>query len=339
MFTKCLAYAASFTAFITAVAAQKPLMPSSPSWSPEFVNSFLDVTPEEQLPDLEDFYDHYVRSTGSKYKSNGTAWFNMLANRLNPRNPVEQLVLQLRKFVDPDEIFLGIDWFVQARQDSSPKEYHIDTDTTLLNKHDLRICPDTSSIYYITGGAGPTVIFNQTFNEFGLTPRIPQQVAIAWPTSNKLVAFQGDLYHGVLRHPKPKGKIPLRKTLIINWWKERRPLEAQDLDPTYFREVEYRQPIDPSTKSAEDIKKISYDSPFDSYLDDWLHQSIPLRGERLPTSGLQILTFAESGMQLDPHQVIPSWALWVKQSSGEEEEQQKTPKRKKKKAKKMAEEF
>lgn len=219
----------------------------------------------------------------------------MFVDGSEPRNPIEKTVMQVRKLVDPESEFLGVDWFVQARHDESPKEYHTDTDTVLLQQHNLRICPDVSSIFYLTGGAGPTVIFNQTFNQFGLLPRIPSKVAFVWPETNKFIAFQGDLYHGVVRHPKPSKSIFFRKTLILNWWRERRPLEAIELHHGLRVDgMKYSPQVDPATKAKIKVQEIKYENAFETYLEAWIQKAIPLRGgttDDMPTSGLQVLKF------------------------------------------------
>jgi len=119
--------------------------------------------------------------------------------------------------------YLGAEWWIQSRQAGDPKEYHLDTAITWCRdngwaKEFLPAChfyPTIGTVYYLTDSGGPTVVFNQSQSGFGVTPVLPKEVAIVHPKRNRLLAFDGKLYHGVAKSSDSN----VRTTLLINYWR------------------------------------------------------------------------------------------------------------------------
>jgi hypothetical protein len=157
---------------------------------------------------------------------------------------------------------------------------------------------------------GATAIFNQTFFSHGLRPRVPVEVQLVFPRRNQFVAFLGDRYHGVLADTDAHshggggggGAAPKRKTLLINWWKDR-PREAMDEghaeqcghDPEYEpahdgdalqvvvapgREAPEhsgggRLQTHRVTEATTSEVTVAYDAPFEDHLAHWIKQLPP----------------------------------------------------------------
>lgn len=278
-------------------------------------------------------------------KQDGTRWFPLRGvgsqGRRPRRSPLEELignVIAPLALGSDLHLYEGGDWWIQHRKTSTPKEYHADTDTDLCQNSGETNCTaaDISSVFFFGSDGGPTVVFNQAFNEFGLRPRIPTELGLCSPRSARLLVFRGSLYHGVLHATSPGG-TGLRTTLLVNWWK-RRPQEPRDFDfkkdaPARDRARVPRIRMGPAARRVPKVQ-VAIDSPFDKNLDSWVAQRLPdsiaaemqrRAAEQLPQPAAPApaqAAWQRSGvfqLQMPPSRVneqvpdtdrVPSWALW-----------------------------
>jgi len=158
-------------------------------------------------------------------------WFNESYAR--PRSLVEMVILD---YLAPLAVgseeealaagFVGAEWWIQARGNTNPKEYHMDTAITWCrdngwSKDLLAAChfyPDLGSVNYLTDTGGPTVVFNQAPTRRGLYPPTPDSVGVVFPKKNRMSLFKGNRFHGVLRSDESSDK---RVTLLVNYWRNK----------------------------------------------------------------------------------------------------------------------
>jgi len=120
--------------------------------------------------------------------------------------------------------YLGAEWWTQTRSSDDPKEFHLDTAITWCRDNGwpadmLTAChfyPTVGSVFYLSDLGGPTVVFNQTMGERGMTPALPGEVVLVEPRANRLLLFKGNRFHGVMR-PIDGGQHR-RETLLVNYW-------------------------------------------------------------------------------------------------------------------------
>ena len=143
--------------------------------------------------------------------------------------------------IDWDAI-AGIEYWTQQRAAGSPLHMHWDVDEGLGRKCGTLSCPLVSVVCYLTSEGGPTLIIDQR-------PQDPWsrcvQHSLVWPVSGTVVAFSGDMLHGVLAETgQPTAAEPVRKTLILNIWAQRPHIVAPLQPADDLGEV---IPMDPGT--------------------------------------------------------------------------------------------
>ncbi len=105
----------------------------------------------------------------------------------------------------PPSRIVGAEWWTHTRPLGANlgHQIHFDTDESLLVQEKRVAHPIISSVLYLTGatrgecqgnGAGSTIIFDQTPESTEVAP----QAWISHPRDNSLMAFPGNLLHGVL---------------------------------------------------------------------------------------------------------------------------------------------
>eukprot|EP00443_Scrippsiella_acuminata_P086819 CAMPEP_0115374424 /NCGR_PEP_ID=MMETSP0271-20121206/1947_1 /TAXON_ID=71861 /ORGANISM="Scrippsiella trochoidea, Strain CCMP3099" /LENGTH=362 /DNA_ID=CAMNT_0002797471 /DNA_START=8 /DNA_END=1092 /DNA_ORIENTATION=+ len=242
----------------------------------------------------------------------GTTWLELdRVGAHHARTPIERIIRQYAKVaVGVDRgggDYLGVDYWVQNRVAQNPKEYHADTDTSRCieaqQTGDECDAALLSSVFYISsGGAGPTVIFNQSFNKFGLQPRMPTEVVVVPARTNRLVVFKGSYYHGVVMPFSSQGLAEhgggadKRITLLANFW-SKKPEEAHqkasllESDPDSLKVLATRLGPDYASGHTKgcvglagigqqarlvDAATTKIGAPFDGAgIDDWIKQRIP----------------------------------------------------------------
>jgi hypothetical protein len=112
----------------------------------------------------------------------------------------------------------GVEWWVRRRDPARTMDFHIDKDEQLMRREKRLVTPSRSTVYYVDSVGGPTLVAAQIATPGGeLIPAVPTELAAVECRANQLLAFPGELSHGVLGRAVPG----LRTTLLMNWWDER----------------------------------------------------------------------------------------------------------------------
>ena len=224
-----------------------------------------------------------------------------------PRNGVERAVVEMAsgtsalqkswgdKFAFAD--MAGAEWWIQdVAHDEPPKTFHTDCDMQMWScvdddendsaRNEPKVVhPDVASVLYLTNFGGPTAVFGQARHEMAgtnetiLVPQYPREVAVAYPSRNRVLLCKGDRYHAVL-HPPPNDKRGQRVTVLINCWRSR-PRGPADL-PDEFVTKEWVMGIGTSTTLVEGIRAVphplpvfSEDATFAEHAPAWRAQTVP----------------------------------------------------------------
>jgi len=130
----------------------------------------------------------------------------------------------------------GAEWWIQdVASDEEPKRYHFDCDVAYDGVGSIKTYPRMASVTYITTGGGATVVFAQKPSKVAigeLEPRAPGRVAACAPRANRLMVFEGDSWHGVLRAREEEEFQGQRVTLLVNWW-DAKPSGAREFPREY----------------------------------------------------------------------------------------------------------
>jgi len=213
-----------------------------------------------------------------------------------PRSVVEAIIVKLiaplvvgnTSVARSRDGFLGAEWWIQARETSDPKEYHMDTAITWCRDNGwpqelLPSChfyPAIASVNYITDEGGPTAMFNQQPSEMGLDPPVPEEIAVVFPRKGRMSLFRGDRFHGVLKHNRDASKT--RLTLLVNYWKDKTagepftpqlPYESLYLQRLYdllLHGPEYR--VSPQ---LTELDRIEIARDFKEDIIEWQQQTLP----------------------------------------------------------------
>ena len=204
------------------------------------------------------------------------------------RNGVERAIASLararavrdagvRVFADDaraSETIRGAEWWIQdVARDEPPKTFHTDCDAVVMSSGDDTNAteirhPAVASVLYVGQAGGPTAVFGQRKKNARLVPRYPSEVAVAHPTRNTLLLFEGDRYHAVMHPTEGKGtgvserdaapseltgtsttsardSNDQRVTVLVNWWRDR-PRGATDLPDRFVT-----PPFDFESESGE----------------------------------------------------------------------------------------
>lgn len=142
-----------------------------------------------------------------------------------PLNTLEQAALFLARSepVIHDQLgstLLGIEyWWQEQERSEAPKGFHTDRSGLMVDGSMVSAHPAMSTVLYLGDEGGATVVFDQGPGEngVGLRPACPRRLAVCPPMPNRLLAFKGDRYHGVL-HGTSQGVEWVRRTVVLNWW-------------------------------------------------------------------------------------------------------------------------
>ena len=180
---------------------QAPL-PGTARGSPEsFVRNFENVLAEELVEALL----HELHPLDAMANAGGTLPFGKrqtfwIGRDQAPRCAAERAIKLLQEFTFPDSLggpsafgVVGCKYWVQARGSDSDVDFHYDKDESAASNKQRMIFPSLSTITYLTDGGAPTVILNQTTNQFGNdeVPAVPSEGYLSFPMAGKHLHFNG----------------------------------------------------------------------------------------------------------------------------------------------------
>lgn len=158
---------------------------------------------EHQYLEPETPFFSYFYSLADKPETALEACMHLLASQLGNSLPANMW-----------QDVTSVEWWAHTRQPGEPHQLHFDLDETRLRlgqEHYACHHPVCSSILYLSGCGGPTVVLNQTPADM-LAP----EAWLVHPWPGQLTAFNGNLLHGVL--PGGKHQAGSRTTLVLAWW-------------------------------------------------------------------------------------------------------------------------
>jgi hypothetical protein len=149
---------------------------------------------------------------------------DVIWNHMYPLVLQQQKQQSANKIDDKEQVICGAEWWVHTRpvQANLGHNLHFDTDEALLDQEGIITHPLYSTVLYLTGGnagSGATIVLDQT-------PDSKQVATKAWrcvPKDNSILAFPGQLLHGVLPCPgesssQDKGPTPCSADLVHKQW-------------------------------------------------------------------------------------------------------------------------
>eukprot|EP00038_Savillea_parva_P010789 m.192800 g.192800 ORF g.192800 m.192800 type:complete len:518 (-) comp18741_c0_seq1:104-1657(-) len=161
--------------------------------------------------------DHAARAGGNEDAG--------LRSRSAPRFATEEMIDHLRRVsfgsnnVDADNV-VGAEWWYQVLPEDGSIGFHYDKDEGVASTEMRMRFPHMSTVTYLTGTGGPTVILNMTTLDGNHhTPPVASVGYLSFPVVGRHTVFDGRLVHGVLAAPT-EGK---RVTLLVNWWTHESP--------------------------------------------------------------------------------------------------------------------
>ena len=208
-----------------------PPLPLSPAEAPlpfPFLEGDLTTGYSMKLPSdfmetlLEDALKLKSGGISGSYKdAKGTTWWQP---KKEPRRfSLEQMVEIIGRLDFPGGIpkhIVGAEYWVQVRRGDADGGFHYDKDESAASNKQRMIFPSLSTITYLTDGGAPTVILNQTTNQFGNdeVPAVPSEGYLSFPATGKHIHFNGKAQHGVAGGICQTGCDKDRVVLLINWW-------------------------------------------------------------------------------------------------------------------------
>ena len=256
----------------------------------EFINAFVRYTDSGELfqkkSDDDDDDDDDDSSSSSSFVS-GTFWIEKKALD-DPANAIERYCATLANRCalvkkKTDESFAGCEFWIQdVCSDELPKAYHTDCDQPRFDENAgefVKNHPLVSTVFYATDLGGATVVFDDSLKS---TKR-----AVVSPKVNRVLAFRGDLVHGVCKGPlyDENGCLYQRVTLLVNFWeKDKRPRCARDLPKDLFPDdddEDFKEDLDEddsasaATRAVLRLKHITLNSQ-QNYDLEWSNQEVPL---------------------------------------------------------------
>lgn len=123
---------------------------------------------------------------------------------------------------------VGGEWWYQVRRPQAGISFHYDKDEGLASTEMRMRHPLFSTVTYLRGSGGPTLVFNQTTVEGNRdVPLVPEQGYLVHPQPGRHVVFRGDTQHGVLGSLSSSSEEEAaaldRITFLVNWWADPEP--------------------------------------------------------------------------------------------------------------------
>jgi hypothetical protein len=134
------------------------------------------------------------RIAGSFKDDKGTTWWQP---KKEPRRfSLEQMIEVIGRLDFPDGMpkeIAGAEYWVQIRRGDDDGGFHYDKDESAASNKQRMIFPFLSTITYLTDGGAPTLILNQTTNQFGNdeVPAVPSEGFLSFPMAGKHLHFNG----------------------------------------------------------------------------------------------------------------------------------------------------
>ena len=166
----------------------------------------------------------------------GSFWLSARSDHGN--SLVENVVRQIFAYHVPDDFRFsaeaGAEFWVQIRDqtihDSLP--FHFDKDELMFSTQGLMRNPHIATVTYLSGDVSPpTVVFTLTPDDVDIkTDRCfkpPDRAFVSFPLLGKHLAFQGNMYHGVLGRMRNQLSTVPRVTLLVNIWLTGRPANTK----------------------------------------------------------------------------------------------------------------
>lgn len=182
----------------------------------------------------------YWRETGYEAMASSKRYFtfyvdldDLRARASAPAHSVESLILSLLPLTGAPHL-RACEWWVHRRHSGRGwgHELHYDVEEQAMEVSGRVLHPTVSSVVYLSGGADPTVVLDETLD----APLSAASARVAHPSPRSFLAFRGDLLHGVLPGPfahhradsvggaggagNPAPPPPPRLTLLIAWYSE-----------------------------------------------------------------------------------------------------------------------
>jgi hypothetical protein len=208
--------------------APTPLAPQSerlpfPYLEGDLSKSYLMSLPDEFLQTLlKDAAQLKSGGVSGNYKdAKGTTWWQP---KKEPRRfSLEQMIEVIGRLDFPDGMpkhIVGAEYWVQIRRGDADGGFHYDKDESAASNKQRMIFPSMSTITYLTDGGAPTVILNQTTNQFGNdeVPAVPSEGYLSFPVAGKHLHFNGHAQHGVAGPVCQENCEADRIVLLVNWW-------------------------------------------------------------------------------------------------------------------------
>ena len=179
-------------------------------------------------------------------------------------------VLRLSHAVDAGiaEQVGGAEFWTQRVSVHKPCKLHWDCDEMLGQTDGVLECPLMSAILYIGDEGGPTLMVGRSpTDELEGHAAWLERAWLTWPHAGQLVAFPGDMLHGVLPLPRPEAGSSsahlsssggaLRQTVLINLW-PRSPQELPTMRTAFAPRLhQQQQPPQPSAATNPDAAAAS----------------------------------------------------------------------------------
>eukprot|EP01052_Picozoa_sp_SAG31_P054548 SAG31_NODE_14586_length_798_cov_0.489270_1_plen_223_part_10 len=141
---------------------------------------------------IADAHNLRHRVEGGSYIDNkGTTWWQP---KTEPRRfSLEQMIEIVGKIDFPDGMpksIVGAEYWVQERRGDEDSGFHYDKDESAASNKQRMVFPALSTITYLTDGGAPTMVLNQTTNQFGNVevPAVPTEGWLSFPARGKVGA-------------------------------------------------------------------------------------------------------------------------------------------------------
>ncbi len=180
----------------------------------ELSKSYLMNLPEDVLNTLvKDAKLLKAGKVSASYKDDkGTTWWQP---KKEPRRySLEQMIEVIGRLDFPDGMpkdIVGAEYWVQIRRGDDDGGFHYDKDESAASNKQRMIFPSMSTITYLTDGGAPTVILNQTTNQFGNdeVPAVPSEGYLSFPMAGKHLHFNG---HAQVRRCAVRSRSALNRS-------------------------------------------------------------------------------------------------------------------------------
>mgnify|MGYP001292462585 CR=1 FL=1 len=190
--------------------------------SNQLVETFSSIFPKSLISVIQK--ECHLISNMAKALPDGkmtTYWMDI---NQEPRFALEHIVKHIIKTDYPkviDENIVGCEWWVQVRRPTDDIVFHFDKDEGLASNKKIFQFPLKATVTYLTDCGGPTMVFDHRTTERNddYIPKKPENGFISMPEIGKHIAFDGELFHGVLGSmSKTNNTEDYRITFLVNYW-------------------------------------------------------------------------------------------------------------------------